>query len=280
MISANTTKHQPKRIFTFWEPSQNMPHYIKLCIETWRKFLPEYEIIIVDYSTLDRWLGMGFFDEILYSDFSLPMQTDAIRCALLHRYSGLWLDSDTIITSNDIRKILEIQAQIVMIDSHLAFIKANIEGGGDYILKSWLRDIKIALEIHKLKITKFHKTLWRLANRKKHRIAKRLGQWDYIGNSLLSRYLKTKNGYVKINRDEINALPENEYLKDSQDIIRNYQHFYFENDFSLEVMKETKGIILLHNSWTPQKFLTMSEKEFLEQDNTLANILKIILEKE
>ncbi|MGX2971079.1 hypothetical protein [Helicobacter sp. T3_23-1059] len=150
----------------------------------------------------------------------------------------------------------------------------------NYILKSWLIDIKIALKIHRLKITKFHKILWRLVNRKKHRIAKRLGQWDYIGNSLLSRYLKTKNGYVKINRDKINALPENEYLKDSQYIIRNYQHFYFENDFSLEVMKETKGIILLHNSWTPQKFLTMSEKEFLEQDNTLANILKIILKKE
>ena len=153
-------------------------------------------------------------------------------------------------------------------------------GGGNSILKPWLKTIKLALELHKLKITKFHKTLWRLANRKKHRIAKRLGQWDYIGNGLLNRYLKTKYGYAKINRDEINALPENKYLGDSQDLIRNYQHFYFENDFSPEVMKKTKGIILLHNSWTPQKFLTMSEKEFLEQDNTLANILKIILNKD
>lgn len=85
---------------------------------------------------------------------------------------------------------------------------------------------------------------------------------------------------MKINRDKINALPENKHLGDSQDLLKNYQHFYFENDFSLEVMNETKGIILLHNSWTPQKFLTMSEKEFLEQDNTLANILKIILNKD
>mgnify|MGYP004511563719 FL=1 len=119
-----------------------------------------------------------------------------------------------------------------------------------------------------------------MANRKKHRIAKRLGQWDYIGNGLLNRYLKTKNGYVKINRDEINALPETKYNGDLQNLVENYQSFYFNNDFSAQVMKETKGIILLHNSWTPRKFLVMNEREFLEQNNTLSSILKTILQKE
>ena len=52
-----------------------MPAYVKLCIETWCTFLPDYEVVVVDYSTLDKWLGKGFFDEILYSDFSLPKQT-------------------------------------------------------------------------------------------------------------------------------------------------------------------------------------------------------------
>ena len=38
-----------KIIFTFWEPKENIPGYLKLCIKTWKKFLPEYKIIILDY---------------------------------------------------------------------------------------------------------------------------------------------------------------------------------------------------------------------------------------
>ena len=55
-----------KRIFTFWEPIDNMPEYISLCIETWKKFLPEYEIVLLDYNNLDKWLGTNYYDKNLY----------------------------------------------------------------------------------------------------------------------------------------------------------------------------------------------------------------------
>ena len=32
-----------KYIFTFWEPKSKIPAYIQLCMDTWKKFLPEYE---------------------------------------------------------------------------------------------------------------------------------------------------------------------------------------------------------------------------------------------
>lgn len=264
-----------QRIFTFWEPSQSMPPYIKLCLQTWEKFCPEYEIVIIDYSTLDKWLSKDFFDEILYSDFSLPKQADAIRCAILYKYGGIWLDADTIITSSDIRKIFDIKADIVMIGTHVAFIKS--EGGGNYVLYSWLKDIKKALKFYK--IQKYGKnTLIKTLQRFLYpKLAKKLDEWDYLGNSLLNKYLKTKYGYFRIDRDKINAFPENKHILDSKNCIRNYQSFYFENDFCVEAMRETQGIILLHNSWTPQDFLTMSEKEFLAQNNTIANLLKTIL---
>ena len=35
-----------KYIFTFWEPKESIPGYLSLCIKTWKKFLPEYKIII------------------------------------------------------------------------------------------------------------------------------------------------------------------------------------------------------------------------------------------
>lgn len=93
--------------------------------------------------------------------------------------------------------------------------------------------------------------------------------------------LKTKNKkkFFSIDRMEINALPELNN-KNNDNLVENYQNFYFKNDYSQDVIEETGGIILLHNSWTPQEFLDMDEKEFLEQENTLSNLLKIILQGE
>ena len=71
-----------KRIFTFWEPKENIPGYISLCIETWKKFLPDYEIVILDYSNLDEWIGKNYFDRSLYKNFLLQckqMQYD-VQC--------------------------------------------------------------------------------------------------------------------------------------------------------------------------------------------------------
>lgn len=45
------------KIFTFWEPSKHIPSYIKLCMQTWTKFLPDYEIVVLDYSNLDEYLS-------------------------------------------------------------------------------------------------------------------------------------------------------------------------------------------------------------------------------
>ena len=35
-------------IFTFWEPSTNVPGYLQLCVNTWKKNLPNSNIIILD----------------------------------------------------------------------------------------------------------------------------------------------------------------------------------------------------------------------------------------
>ena len=65
-------KQDKKYIFTFWEPESKIPAYIRLCMHSWKKFLPEYEIVILNYKNLDKWLGFEYFDEYLYKAFSLP----------------------------------------------------------------------------------------------------------------------------------------------------------------------------------------------------------------
>ena len=256
------------RLFTFWEPKEKMPAYIRLCMQTWKKFLPECEVVLLDYSNLEEWLGIDVYDEILFKDFSLPKQADAIRCALLKKYGGLWLDADTILTSPQVKDYLMIDSELVMISKHLAFIKAN---NNSKIIADWYNQIQYNLKFYK-DVKYQNNAVQKILHPRRYR---RVENWDYLGNYILHKMLKTKNKkkFFSIDRMEINALPELNN-KNNDNLVENYQNFYFENDYSQDVIKNTKGIILLHNSWTPQQFLQMNEEEFLSRNNTLSNVLK------
>ena len=56
-----------------------------------------------------------------------------------------------------------------------------------------------------------------------------------------------------------------------------YTEFYFKKRDPKIILKNNVSIILLHNSWTPLKYKTMSEHEFLKQDILLAKLLSKIL---
>lgn len=259
------------RLFTLWEPKEKMPAYIRLCMQTWKKFLPECEVVLLDYSNLEEWLGKDVYDEILFRDFSLPKQADAIRCALLKKYGGLWLDADTILTSPQVKDYLMIDSELVMISKHLAFIKAN---NNSKIIADWYNQIQYNLKFYK-DVKYQNNAVQKILHPRRYR---RVENWDYLGNYILHKMLKTKNKkkFFSIDRMEINALPELNN-KNNDNLVENYQNFYFENDYSQDVIKNTKGIILLHNSWTPQQFLQMNEEEFLSRNNTLSNVLKTVL---
>lgn len=271
LLSLSLYSDKGFRLFTFWEPKEKMPAYIRLCMQTWKKFLPECEVVLLDYSNLEEWLGKDVYDEILFRDFSLPKQADAIRCALLKKYGGLWLDADTILTSPQVKDYLMIDSELVMISKHLAFIKAN---NNSKIIADWYNQIQYNLKFYK-DVKYQNNAVQKILHPRRYR---RVENWDYLGNDILHKMLKTKNKkkFFSIDRMEINALPELNNKK-NDNLVENYQNFYFENDYSQDVIKNTKGIILLHNSWTPQQFLEMNEEEFLSRNNTLSNVLKTVL---
>lgn len=271
LLSLSLYSDKGFRLFTFWEPKEKMPAYIRLCMQTWKKFLPESEVVLLDYSNLEEWLGKDVYDEILFRDFSLPKQADAIRCALLKKYGGLWLDADTILTSPQVKDYLMIDSELVMISKHLAFIKAN---NNSKIIADWYNQIQYNLKFYK-DVKYQNNAVQKILHPRRYR---RVENWDYLGNYILHKMLKTKNKkkFFSIDRMEINALPELNN-KNNDNLVENYQNFYFENDYSQDVIKNTKGIILLHNSWTPQQFLQMNEEEFLSRNNTLSNVLKTVL---
>ena len=293
--------NKPK-IFTFWEPKEKMPAYIQLCMQTWKKFLSEYEIVVVDYSNIDEYLGKNFYDNILYTDFPLAILSDTIKCALLKTYGGIWFDADTIITSSEVNKYLTVSShELVFIGQHLAFIKADKNSG---LLNYWLKQIKYRIEFYKNQKYKKDEFKSKIERFFHLRLFKIMNRWDYFGNSIIGKnidrkilfriarkiknklnfpvlynYLTKRRKILSIDRIEINALPEiigKGNIK-PENLMKNYQNFYFENDYSAEVLNNTKGIILLHNSWTPKEYKEMTKEEFFNQNNTLSNLLKTIL---
>ena len=262
-----------RKIFTFWEPCTNVPAYLKLCMQTWRKFLPEYEIIMLNYSNLDEWLGENYFDESLYVNFSLPKQADAIRCAILRQYGGIWFDMDTIITSDSIRNILEIDSEFTMIGRHLAFIVAKQRA---WVLRKWEKGVKKNIKLYEL--CRKSPTARLLLSIVRPFYVRRLDRWDFLGNSILKKPLKigNKKVFYSIDKVKLRALPEVNWAQENNSslpIVQSYRHFYFENDFSGYALSDTGGIICLHNSWTPEHYMQLDGEEFLKQDITLSNIL-------
>jgi len=269
----NLKKFKNKKIiFTFWEPRNKLPAYLNLCLETWKKFLPEYEIIILDYTNIDEYLGKNYFDKYLYKNFNLAKQADMIRAVLLYTYGGLWLDIDTIITSEKFKELIPDEPEIITIEKHLALIKAKKNAR---FLKNWIKIGKKKIAQHKKykNNTAFYNFSYG------YKKCLHFNSWDYLGNSIVNSLYEKHKNYKSLDKNECFAFPENAYfLEDKRDSIEKYKDFYFSNNNHSDfILNNEKGVILLHNSWTPYKYKQMSKEEFLESNTTLANTFKKIL---
>jgi hypothetical protein len=82
-----------------------------------------------------------------------------------------------------------------------------------------------------------------------------------------------------IDRDAIQALPDNQYCKDIPTFEERYRSFYFDNKISARTVLDTnQGILCLHNSWTPEKYKQMPVDEFLRQNITISKIFTCIFD--
>jgi hypothetical protein len=129
-----------REIYTFWEPQESMTPYLQLCLKTWERKLPQYKIIILNYSNLDNYIPHGTFDMSLLKKFRVMMQKDAVMVAVLENNGGVFLDADTIVL-RDLHPILSRldRTEAIMFGTHCAFLAAR---PGSYLLKLWLRIIQ------------------------------------------------------------------------------------------------------------------------------------------
>jgi hypothetical protein len=129
-----------KEIFTFWEPKESMTPYLKLCLKTWERRLPQHKIIILNYTNLDKYIPLGTYDITLLKKFKLMTQKDAVMVAVLEEHGGIFMDADTI-ALRDLNPIVSRldETEAVMFGTHCAFIAAR---PGSYLLKLWRKIIQ------------------------------------------------------------------------------------------------------------------------------------------
>ena len=259
-------------IFTFWEPRSSMPGYINLCIKTWKKNLPNnYKIIILDHQNLKDYLNYKIIDKIVCKQMQLPFQADAIRIAILKKYGGIWMDSDTIITNSDFINMFNGSSDLIMFGSskinvlYTGFIYAS---KNSIIIKKWLNCIFKRIKIYKQRL--FLKQIFQI--KLFEQFFNQLLRWDYLSNGIINEIVKnvSKKSFTLIESDEVYALPEVFLYKDRY---KSYKDFYFQPGDPEPTLIKSKGLLLLHNSWTEEKFKKMNEKEFIIQDILLARLL-------
>ena len=232
-------------IYTFWEPRTNIPYYLQLCMETWKKFLPNATIVVLDYKNIGEFIDVRELGLNLFSGrFSLPMIADAIRVALLAKYGGVWMDIDTIILNSSAEKYLlpDDKHKTIFFGHHMAFINTPPCA---VCMKLWVNYIR--------------EKIWELTPATKI-------EWSFMGNDFISAYINAHPDEMKILDANIHK-PELKIINDALKKIYPVNPYLGNTD-----------LILLHNSWTPAAYKQWSPQKILRCDCTMSNILAEALE--
>ena len=82
----------PKIIHYCWFGGKEMPELAQKCIESWRKYLPEYELRLWNEDTFD--LDMYPYAREAYDNRKFAFVTDVVRLWALEKFGGVYMDTD------------------------------------------------------------------------------------------------------------------------------------------------------------------------------------------
>ena len=236
-----------------------MPYYIRLCIETWKKFLPEAEIIVLDFGNLGNYarpeeLGTN----LLSGKFSFMHISDAVRVLMLEKYGGIWLDADTVILSSGAKKYFVRDENYPV----TFFGKLNTNSCPTCFINA-LPHTKMLRE-------------WLEFIRERINNPDSPPSWDYFSNAFTDEYFKNHPDEIK-RFDILPVMPEESEIQRSvPDMINNYLEYYFFTSKHIEDVDAE--MLFLHNSWVPLEFKIFGREEFLRCNFTLANVLMATLD--
>ena len=82
----------PKVIHYFWFGGNPLPEDMKKCMESWKKFCPDYQIIRWDESNYDY--RKNQYMREAYESKKWSFVSDYARMDIMYQYGGVYLDTD------------------------------------------------------------------------------------------------------------------------------------------------------------------------------------------
>ena len=243
-------------VYTFWEPRDQIPYYLRLCMETWKKFLPNATIVLLDYKNIGEFIDVRELGLNLFSDkFTLPQISDALRVALLAKHGGVWLDIDTIILSSNAEKYF------LPDKKHRTVFFVYPE---DKFCQMCFINTPPAAMCMNLWRESIREKLWNLT-------PSTPVDWDFIGNAFINDYVQNfPEEFNLIDRNV--AMPDKDLISDSKNGAgRAYSIYYFLRNYHLKDI--SNDMLFLQNSWSPPFFKKMSPKDLFRFDCTMTNVL-------
>ncbi len=291
-------------IFTFWEPRERMLPYLGLCMKTWERHLSADQVVIIDYSNIESFIGKGTYDLDLLKTLPLHVAKDAVMVAVLNRHGGIFMDADTIL-GGDISWVLKYLegSEIVLFGTHLGFMaaqpKAKIFGiweegvrrrleelkgpapfkdQWDYVGNSLVTEAMIELT-QEFPFCRTFDRIWQ--SRKSYHSASK-GFWQKVANQ--RRWLIKLPAYRHYMRmlspRKYGFIAEGRYFGRRYTTRERYHRFWFDTGLEVsEVFRGGCGIVGLHNTWTPEWYRELSEEEALNHDCLLSRTLRSLLDR-
>lgn len=82
----------PKKIHYMWLGGKELPKNLQKCVDSWKKYCPDYEIIRWDETNYD--MSKNLYTEQAYKNKEYGFVPDYARLDILYNYGGIYMDTD------------------------------------------------------------------------------------------------------------------------------------------------------------------------------------------
>jgi len=84
----------PKNIIYIWVGGKPKPQKVLDCIETWKKYMPDWNYIEINDNTFD--IGENKYCQDAYNSKHWAYVSDYLRLKALYEYGGIYMDTDVV----------------------------------------------------------------------------------------------------------------------------------------------------------------------------------------
>jgi hypothetical protein len=97
-LGSSTTSEIPKHIWTYWDNPDTVPKSVKMCMESWKKHNPDYEIHLITKQNYAEFADIpSTISNHPNMNDSHQRFSDLVRLYVLAKHGGVWCDSSILV---------------------------------------------------------------------------------------------------------------------------------------------------------------------------------------